>query len=428
MSEHPVSTPSSELPEPLPTAPGWEHLFTLSPHDFLLESYRTLLRRDIDASGYSTYSRMLVEGWSYSAVVASLCDSDEFRAIGGADDRLTAFVDRYRAAQSGTPPEHPCAAERDHPTDRQARAELRGMRSETPSAAGRGETADAESPLWQGLFDHIHGRSHLLYWRTIGELVRQRGQDDILRSSRPAPERPMTIMQFWDTAEPPADVVVFMDKWSALYPGRYHRFCAASAGEFIEAHFDEDVAAAFGKCWHPAMQADFFRLCYLYRNGGAYIDADEEPRGLLPEFDLAGSPFLALRPFIHVIENGEKTGLTPAAYRESQAIHPNAEVYFNNAPILCSPRNPIVYLALVRATSLLLSGRAQTLSIHDSTGPTTLSLAVVIHFLICGASGRKPVDVMSIDWDLYARVGTQDELAYKRDGRDWRKAVNGAAS
>jgi mannosyltransferase OCH1-like enzyme len=171
------------------------------------------------------------------------------------------------------------------------------------------------------------------------------------------------------------------------------------------------------------MQADFFRLCYLYLNGGAYIDADEAPSGPLPEFDLADGPFLALRPLIRVVENREKIDPTSTARVDNPAIPAQAEVYFNNSPILCSPRNPVLYLALVRAKSLLRSGHAEKIGIHDSTGPGTLSLSIVIHLLICGTTGWRPVDVMSIDWDLYARVGTQEELAYKLDGRDWRKAA-----
>ncbi len=413
-------------PRSLHAASGWERLFALTPHRFLVESYRTLLLRDIDPNGYATYSQLLADGWSYSCVIASLCESDEFRGMGGTDARLTAFVERYRAAQRSAIPGRFAGAERDHPTDRQARAALRRMADETPSSED--DVADAESPLWQGLFDHLYGKSHLLYWRTIGELVRQRGQDAILRRICPAPERPMGVVQFWDTAEPPDDVVVFMDRWSTLYTGRYQRFSSASARSFIEAHFPEEYATAYAKCWHPAMQSDFFRLCYLYRNGGAYIDADEAPTGRLPEFDLAHGHFLALRPFIHVLDNDKKIALRQAAYLENQASQASAEVYFNNSPILCSPRNPILCLAMIRAKSLLLSGRAEKLGIHDSTGPTTLSLAVVIHLLMCGTSGRKPVDVMSIDWDFYARVGMEDELAYKLDDRDWRKAARSVAA
>jgi mannosyltransferase OCH1-like enzyme len=219
-----------------------------------------------------------------------------------------------------------------------------------------------------------------------------------------------------------------MDMWAVLYPGRYHRFSSADARAFIETHFPEEFATAYGKCWHPAMQADFFRLCYLYRNGGAYIDADDVPTGRLPEFDLAGDQFLALRPLIHSTESGEKVALATSAYLERPESYPNVEVYFNNSPIMCTPRNQVLYLALIRAKSLLLSGRAEAIGIHDSTGPTTLSLSVVLHLLNCGTSGRRPVDILSIDWDFYARVGTEAELAYKRDGRDWRKAVTEAGA
>ncbi|MEH7827367.1 glycosyltransferase [Gemmobacter denitrificans] len=95
-----------------------------------------------------------------------------------------------------------------------------------------------------------------------------------LRYRGPLPGQPVArIMQFWDRAEPPADVARAMAGWVHLGPV-VRRFDAAHAGRFIARVAGADAARDFAALWHPALQSDLFRLYWLLETGGAYIDAD----------------------------------------------------------------------------------------------------------------------------------------------------------
>ena len=91
------------------------------------------------------------------------------------------------------------------------------------------------------------------------------------------------LFQFWDTKEIPREIEQLMHTWDAV-PGFDHRiYDTAMAESYIAAHIGSRAHTAFLKCAVPAMQADFFRYCALYQEGGVYIDADTERTG-----DLAG--------------------------------------------------------------------------------------------------------------------------------------------
>jgi FkbM family methyltransferase len=82
------------------------------------------------------------------------------------------------------------------------------------------------------------------------------------------------LMQFWDKPEPPFEVETLMMSWCNDNTFQYHKFDAKLAHSFIKQYFDQRTLKAFEACAIPAMQADFFRLCWLYENSGIYIDAD----------------------------------------------------------------------------------------------------------------------------------------------------------
>lgn len=82
---------------------------------------------------------------------------------------------------------------------------------------------------------------------------------------------PNTIVQFWhDPKQLPEDVRECISSWSKWENcGFAHRvFDTAGAGEFISRSLGPIHAHAFTRCYHPAMQADYFRLCYLVVEGG----------------------------------------------------------------------------------------------------------------------------------------------------------------
>lgn len=89
----------------------------------------------------------------------------------------------------------------------------------------------------------------------------------------------MKLFQYWDRPAPPADVAAWIDEVRAHNPEHEHVLMnEGTAADFIAAHYDDRHLAAFRACGHPAMQADYFRLCAMDAVGGIYLDADMESR------------------------------------------------------------------------------------------------------------------------------------------------------
>lgn len=92
------------------------------------------------------------------------------------------------------------------------------------------------------------------------------------------------LFQFWDSPSPPNEVSVLMEGWENEPGFNYRRYDAPEAERYIAKHFDSRALKAFKSCAVPAMQADFFRYCALYMEGGAYVDADTEASGKLAAY------------------------------------------------------------------------------------------------------------------------------------------------
>ena len=92
------------------------------------------------------------------------------------------------------------------------------------------------------------------------------------------PGIPKTIIQFWhDLKHMPHDVKECVASWTRWETRGYkhYLFGEQSAKAFIGKSLGARYEKAFEYCYHPAMQADYFRLCYLLVEGGCYIDADD---------------------------------------------------------------------------------------------------------------------------------------------------------
>ncbi len=90
------------------------------------------------------------------------------------------------------------------------------------------------------------------------------------------PAIPRRIIQFWDSSEPPPEVLKICQSWQNFNPEyEYRLFSLDMATAFLEEHYDARVMKAFANCEQPATQADFFRLAYLNQMGGFYADADD---------------------------------------------------------------------------------------------------------------------------------------------------------
>lgn len=232
--------------------------------------------------------------------------------------------------------------------------------------------------------------------------------------------REALLYQYWDQDVPPHDVSQCMATWASIPGIEVRQFNAASAREFIGRMPSSDYIEAFDCCYHPAMQCDYFRLAALSVTGGLYVDADEEWTGHpLDVFratediwlrwlriDHRGGPAASAEE-VRAILDGEK---------EPKGI----SFYFNNSPIACKGHDPVITIALRRATRNLLACRREgkRADIHKITGPTNITASVLIHFLSSLKTGAS-FDVSAIDrWALYSNV--RRDLQYQKTIANWR--------
>jgi tetratricopeptide (TPR) repeat protein len=217
------------------------------------------------------------------------------------------------------------------------------------------------------------------------------------------PARPRSIIQFWDTA-PPEEIRALTGEWASVNAGWSHLlFSEETARSFIHAHFGGGFVSLFDFCHHPAMKADFFRLCYLYASGGVYLDADE--RCAMPaDLFFAGwedAPFVA-------------------------SISNEVPFYVHNWFLCSLPGHPVPRIAIDLMVAALAAARDAGARPHiwRSTGPGCLTRAVAMH---CRASeaacGRMPDDLVLIGHGHFRRFAKMPDLAYKKQqSGNWRLA------
>lgn len=265
--------------------------------------------------------------------------------------------------------------------------------------------------------DHDHMRSQV-----VAELFAAAAP--WVPSASSATDAPPVLVQFWDTGVVPDDVQACLDSW-----GQFAENCGLSrvlfddesALEFISDELSARHARAFEMCGHPAMRCDYFRLCYLERQGGVYVDADERYSGGLGRDLLVGAS-LKLQPLCYDIDQG---GMIPAGQflPELKSEDPSSSriYYVNNNPMVAPPGHPLVAAALERATRRVegeTSGGQPRNGIQSTTGPGNLTAALVSHALMNGSAGADPAVALLGNWDDLSV--SQWPLAYRADQRNWR--------
>lgn len=229
---------------------------------------------------------------------------------------------------------------------------------------------------------------------------------------------PKTIVQFWDDLRQlPHDVEECVASWTRWeMSGFTHRlFDERAAKAFIGGSLGMRHKRAFERCYHPSMQADYFRLCYLLVEGGFYVDADDVCVGSDIGW-LFEDGRLKLQPLCYDIASG--TMVKPSVFLCPDAYDPSWIFYFNNNPLVASRGHPIIERALSQATALLeLSGDNALPEIQTTTGPGNLSKSV----FDLGATAADDVEchlVVLLDWESLAV--SRWPLSYRRDARNWR--------
>jgi len=229
---------------------------------------------------------------------------------------------------------------------------------------------------------------------------------------------PKTIVQFWhDLGQLPPDVEECVRSWTVWETSgfKHKLFDERTAGAFISHSLGARHKRAFERCYHPAMQADYFRLCYMLVEGGFYVDADDMCVGTDIGW-MAEDGRLKLQPLCYDIATG--TMVKPAVFLRADAYNPSWIFYFNNNPLIASPGHPIIEHALSQATSLIeLAGEDELPEIQMATGPGNISRS--IFDLGTRISGDIECDIVVLgDWDSLAV--SKWPLSYRGDARNWR--------
>ena len=224
-------------------------------------------------------------------------------------------------------------------------------------------------------------------------------------------------MQFWhDLRELPADVEECIASWAGwTTSGFAHRlFDERSAKAFIGGSLGARHKYAFERCYHPAMHADYFRLCYLFVEGGFYVDADDVCVGTDIGW-LFDDGRLKVQPLCYDIAAG--TMVNPSVFLHIDAYNPSWIFYFNNNPLIASREHPVIERALRQATDLLeLAGEDALPEIQTTTGPGNISKSIFV--LGTTPEGVESDLVVLRDWDYLAV--SKWPLTYRSDARNWR--------
>jgi mannosyltransferase OCH1-like enzyme len=228
---------------------------------------------------------------------------------------------------------------------------------------------------------------------------------------------PKTIVQYWhNLGELPGDIEECIASWTRWRAGDFRHcfFDERGAKEFIAASLDERHQRAFARCYHPAMQADYFRLCYLLVEGGFYVDADDVCLGAEINW-LFDDGRLKVQPLCYDRASGTMVGA--ADFLRVGAYRPSWIFYFNNNPLIASKRHPVIELALQRATELLeLADDGVLPEIQATTGPGNLSKT--IFELGTSSTGLESDLVVLRQWESFSV--SRWPLSHRSDARNWR--------
>ncbi len=154
-------------------------------------------------------------------------------------------------------------------------------------------------------------------------------------------EHTLTIVQFWD-ADTPDYIDELLDSVRTLNPEYgYQCFNDETAREFIVQFYGTTVLNAYNDCVIPAMRSDLFRYCYLYENGGLYVDAD----------------YRCLRPLAPLVD------LTPRGY-----LYKHNDGICNGSILFRQPHDPLGHAVLEAALTNLQELRNSS-NTWEITGP-----------------------------------------------------------
>ena len=158
---------------------------------------------------------------------------------------------------------------------------------------------------------------------------------------------PKIIHQTFETEFTPPGMAKAQESWkinNLTY--QYKFYNAAERVQFLKKNFKSSVLNAYDSIIPGAFKADLFRYCILYVEGGVYADADTICLKPLDQYIKAGDSLLVVRD------------------------DPMAKKLLANAFIAASPKHPLLWEAINKATSNIAS-REERFYL-DYTGPGLL--------------------------------------------------------
>lgn len=270
--------------------------------------------------------------------------------------------------------------------------------------------------LLPGFEEDHHLRSDYVRALTVAQIVRCHEPVEEKYSMK-APTVPRTLVRYWhDPQNVPADVARCLASWAPLKDEgiQFRFFGDASARAYISENFDARAVAAFDLCHHPAMRSDYFRMCFVFAEGGLYVDTDDVLLGTGWRAVFEDSR-LQVQPLAYDIS---ASGMVPT--RELQNVdlpRKNRIFYVNNNPIAAPRNHPVLRRALERATDLLLKSNSYP-EIQSTTGPGNLTASLAAHARNLAIERKQADFLLLLDWETTAEPFW--DLEYRQDERNWR--------
>ncbi len=228
---------------------------------------------------------------------------------------------------------------------------------------------------------------------------------------------PKRIVQFWDDLyRLPRDVGEGIETWRKAEEYGFERllFDKYQARDFIKRRLGMRHKRAYDKCYHPAMQSDYFRLCYILVEGGCYIDVDDVYDGSQIQH-LFSDCRLKIQPLCYDIATNMM--VPPSLFTKPGANAVSWIFYFNNNPLIAGCRHPLIERALAQATLSLEKDMTNGLpEIQSTTGPGNLTKSI-----FDAATENSDIEqtiLVLCDWENI--VKNRWDLSYRNDARNWR--------
>lgn len=228
---------------------------------------------------------------------------------------------------------------------------------------------------------------------------------------------PKQIVQYWDS-KLPNDVKECIKTWAQIEKKGFERllFDKQQAEEFILQNLGLRYLKVFEKCYHPAMQSDYFRLCYIFVKGGCYVDTDDIYNGR-PIQHLFTDGRLKIQPLCYDIDTHMM--VPPPIFTKRDAFSSGWIFYVNNNPLIACSKHPIIERALNQATQLLELNFVDSLpEIQATTGPGILSKSI-FDIISKHKEMENTIHILN-DWEDIAK--SKWELDYRNDARNWRNS------